>query len=210
MGEALIKPRKDIAVFSGLTDRQYRFVHEYFVHHNGVKAALAAGTKGPKNAAVMACKMLKNPKVRRAIQFLDKKALKDCLLSAEMIRNKIALVLTFKPYKYFRSGGNGGWYATEEQLDDLPDEVHELIIEIQRKTVETKGVTEVLFWIKFMSKDKSLELGARYTLTEKHINDNRHQTNWDDLHSSNGKNGEGVDHLIRKRIELVKKVATDE
>lgn len=207
--DVLIGPRKNIEIFRCLNDKQYRFVHEYHVHLNAKRAAMATGTKNAASAAVVGHKMLKIAKVRRAIRYLEEKVVAECMLTAELVRHKIALVLTFKPSRYFRNGGNGGWYATQEQMDNLPDEIAELITEIQQKTTTTKDSKNVLYWVKFMSKDKSLELSVRITHAEKHRDDERLQINWDDL-MSNSRNGLSRDDSIQKRIESVKKKGTTE
>jgi len=165
MGKTLAKPRKDPDVLLGLTDKEYRFVHEYPVHYDGTRAVIAA-KYSPKVAAVTACKMLKKTHIKNAIRYLERKYIEQCTLTALEVRERVALILRFQPARYFDVGGDGGWFTDREGLDRLPDWVHELVVEIQRKMV--KNGDEELFWVKFMSKDKALELACRYTLTEKH------------------------------------------
>ena len=49
-----------------LTDRQQKFVEEYLVDFNASRSALAAGY-AESGAHVEGCRLLKNPKVRKAI-----------------------------------------------------------------------------------------------------------------------------------------------
>lgn len=50
-----------------MTRRQERFIEEYLLDFNGAAAARRAGF-GEKSAASYACKMLKNPQIRKVLQ----------------------------------------------------------------------------------------------------------------------------------------------
>lgn len=157
---ALAAPRKDHSILHGLTDKEYRFVHEYVLDYNATRAAIAAGYS-ERSAQPTSSVMLKKTHVAAAIRHLERKVIARCIINAENVREKIGQILYFKPAKHFDEGGDGGWYTTKEGLQQLPDYVHELITEVQRKTTE-EG--QEFFWIKFMSKDAALQLAARYTL----------------------------------------------
>ena len=55
-----------MAKTNGLTDKQQRFTNEYPKDFNATQAAIRAGYS-PKGAGVMACRLLKNPRVSEEI-----------------------------------------------------------------------------------------------------------------------------------------------
>ena len=80
-----------------LTDRMLRFVNEYILDpSNATKAAIRAGYS-IDTAKVAASKLMRDPRIQRAISDSQKEGLKTCGISAARILQELALIAFAKP-----------------------------------------------------------------------------------------------------------------
>lgn len=110
-------------------------------------------------------KMLQRPRVRAIVEALMRQHEAECKLNASYVRQFIHDVLEFCPAMCFEPGRRAGsWRLRAEEVQKLPPAVQRLIVSVS-VVVDPQG-TE-WFDVKFVSKEKALELAARYTLIQK-------------------------------------------
>jgi hypothetical protein len=158
-----------------ITDKQRVWINEYLIDLNGARAARVAGFKHPDVAAAKLLNPAKFPLVAAEVQkALAQKELSS-LMTAEEVRRYIHTTLRFCPGDYFlpgRKGNQRGWLIEEEDYRRLPQEIRQLVEEMEARTqvVETPDgarVTKNYLWVRFVSKTVALGLAAKYSLTEK-------------------------------------------
>lgn len=96
MGSALVLRQKESGPLLDLTDKEYRFVHEYCVDYNGIRSVKASGYKAStdNSARVLACRMLKKKKIKDAIRFLERKTIKKLGIDREEVLLQLMYCLT--------------------------------------------------------------------------------------------------------------------
>lgn len=129
MGTALIKPKKDPAILRMLTDREYRFVFEYVIDLNGARAARDAGYS-IRSAPEMAAKMLKKPKIKKALQHLTKNVFRRNRVDADEALLQVFYAATRQVKNFFHDDGS------VRHPNDLPDSLQSIVdgIKIEETT----------------------------------------------------------------------------
>lgn len=128
-----------------MNERQTRFVEAYLIDPNGKKAAIAAGFS-PKGAEVTASKLLRNPKVRRALdEAIAARAERVEVKADDVLRELLRLARVDLGEAYDELGNL-------KSLQDMPADVRRAISGL-KTTTEGKGdearqVLEVKFWPK--------------------------------------------------------------
>jgi hypothetical protein len=143
---------------------------------NGARAARVAGFKHPDVAAAKLLNPDKYPLVAAEIKMALAQRELRALMTAEEVRRFIHTTLRFCPGDYFlpgRKGNQRGWLIEEEDYRRLPQEIKQLIEEMEARTqvFETPDGTKVtknVLWVRFVSKTAALGLAAKYSLTAKH------------------------------------------
>ena len=76
----------------GITqDRHRTFIYEYCVDYDGSRAARVAGYKGtPSQLSVRANKLLKQPKIRNAIKYIQEANLERCNVTREALIEELS------------------------------------------------------------------------------------------------------------------------
>lgn len=137
-----------------LTNRMEKFCSEYVVDLNQTDACKRAGYSD-HTAGTQACRLMKNPLIKKRIQELKLKAEKKSELSMEMVIAELGRIAFFDIRKCFDDNGNlkniqdidentaralGGIDATEERgrKGFVPDVTKKL------KAVDKKGALELL------------------------------------------------------------------
>lgn len=103
------------------TDRERMFVAEYCVDFNGTRAAIAAGY-AKRTAPVMACKLLKKPKIKQAIGNVQHNLIRKKGLEREEVLQKVAENLHRDLSQL--ADENGYFHGT---LDQIPKECYSWI-----------------------------------------------------------------------------------
>ena len=156
-----------------MTSMQHAFVTAYLelgaVPERGKKAAIQAGYS-PATASQQAGNLMSEKKyplvvaaIRKGLKEINDKA----ILSASQVLRYIHTVMTFKPVDWFLPGGDGGWLVSMEDFRVLPDEIRQIIEEVEFKTVTREDETTTMAWIRFVSKTTAMALAARHQLGEK-------------------------------------------
>ena len=104
-----------------LTERQERFVVEYATLGNGAQAALNAGYS-KKIAAVMSCRLLKNPLIKSLLKNIKKKDAKKAELTREHILKELARGLFRDPAGLENERG-----FVVSSIKDIPIELRTII-----------------------------------------------------------------------------------
>ena len=96
-GWARLEKAKPVSIkMAALDPRHQRFAREYLVDLNGTQAAIRAGYS-PNSAAEQACDLLKNPKIKAAIEEGQAKLQVKLEISAERVVQKLAEIATADP-----------------------------------------------------------------------------------------------------------------
>lgn len=137
-----------------LTERQYRFVHEYLVDLHGRDAAIRAGYSR-KGAAVAASKNLADERVRKAMReaMADREARTQ--ISQDRIIKELAAVAFSDPRPFFDECGN--LLPVKDLPDDLAAALSSMEIEQDRR-----GTMVRLAKVRRFDKTKCLELLMRH------------------------------------------------
>jgi len=145
----------------GLTPNQARFVAEYLIDLNGKQSAIRAGYS-EKTAESQASSLLRNPKVRAAVQAgMDKRA-KKLEISADRVLQEIAKMAFVDERKFFNDDGS---IKNVTELDDDTAaalqgfEVEKLYQHFAKGAAQETGTVSK---IKIADKTKSLELLGRH------------------------------------------------
>jgi hypothetical protein len=175
-----------------ITDKQRVWITEYLIDLNGTRAARVAGYQHPDVAAAKLLNPAKFPLVAAEVKkALAQKEL-SALMTADEVRRYIHTILKFCPGDYClpgRKGNQRGWLIEEGDYWRLPQDIRQLIEEVEERTqvVETRAgtkVTKKFLWVRFVSKTAALALAAKYAFTEKHSVVQVQGLNWDELFAS--------------------------
>ncbi len=92
----------------GLTRRQQLFVEEYLIDLNATRAYMAAGykVKSSKNAAILGCKLLKNPRVAEIIGYKMGERAERTRITADMVIQELGKIAFLDPRKFFNRDGS--------------------------------------------------------------------------------------------------------
>ncbi len=143
---------------SGLTPRQARFVQEYLIDLNATQAAIRAGYS-PRRADVQGHSLLRNRKVRDAIERRQKKIGKKLELTQERVIEEYMKLAFVNAKEVFTWGPNG---VELKSSDDLSDDIAAAVAEVSQTN---KGIR-----LKLHDKKGALDSLAKYLgmFVEKH------------------------------------------
>lgn len=176
---------KRVIPHASLTDMQMRFAEAYVRHGQKAKAAQEAGYSNPGPTATRLTNPDEYPLVCRYIADLREAQDKKSNLKPNDVLRYIHNVMTFNPLLFFEPGdGDGMWQISEERYKELPQEVAQLIEELQVRTVRLgKGdnAKEMkVYKVRLVSKTVAMTLAAKHQLTET-SEVIHHHVNWDEL-----------------------------
>lgn len=90
---------------TGPRQRRTRFIKEFLLDHNATRAAKAAGYSA-KTAESQGSRLLRNAKVKRAIDEADEKLNAKLDISVERVATEYARLAFFDPRKFFNDDGS--------------------------------------------------------------------------------------------------------
>jgi len=195
---SLSKPRKDPYCLRVLNDRQRRYVHQVMARGftNKKEAAIAAGYS-KKTAAQIACKLDKNPKIRKALQYFSDREEKKCEKSLEDLKETLWENVYYEAGEFFDFETKVLLHPTE-----LPKEIQRLIDGMEIEITKNEITGEEKHKIK-------LKMSTRTAAKEQLIKIN----GWANEHGEDGKELKkldwdaglgGPDDKIEDEIEGVK------
>jgi phage terminase small subunit len=176
---------------SDLSDKQRLLADAYLA--NGCNATKAAKEAGYKNPGIMGPRILQKPAVKKYLQAQGNKLITEKELRAEDIIRQLTRILTFNVMKAFKSGGGGGFMeVTEEQYDIIAEAIGDCVTEVKTvvkgKEIITKDgdliqEKETKFLLKLMSKERAIEIMAKYfgLLIDKVDTQQTVNINWNDM-----------------------------
>lgn len=140
----------------GLSDKQAIFVLEYIVDMNGARAAKEAGYAKPDSQA---SKLLKLPKVKKALSLLLKPKLEEVELTTENILRQLSRFLFRDISDFIDSDG-----FLIQDLSQLPEGLRQCVegFEVHDEYNGDGELTGQRTKVKFVSKARSIELAMRY------------------------------------------------
>lgn len=89
----------------GPRQRRTRFIKEYLVEHNATKSAIAAGYS-EKTAGAAGARLLKDVKVREAIEAENDKVNQKLEINVERVKKELARLAFYDPRKFFKDDGS--------------------------------------------------------------------------------------------------------
>ena len=197
MGGVIDKVRLRGTALSKLTDKRRVFVLEYLA--NGMCGTSAAKVAGYAAPAVAASKLLKNKQVSSAIVKLGTKLFDKKEFTAEKVVEQIQTVLQFNLMKHVRASKGGYLVVGEETYNELAEIIGHCITEIEvSETVTKDGDLIREFRLKMMSKDKAIDLAARYfgLFNDSPITQNIVNINWDEMYIRPTKRVDELEQII--------------
>ena len=118
-----------------LTPKQLRFVEEHLIDFNGTQAAIRAGYSR-KSAAVQASKLLRDPKVRAAIEKRRAEITERVGVETEDIVRELARIGFADMAKFVRFEGGGAVVDLSMATEEETRLIHEITTEVY---IEGKG-----------------------------------------------------------------------
>lgn len=137
--------------------------------------------------------LMANPQTEREMQVALARVEDSTRLKAEYVREFLYQILEFCPGDYFQPDGSGHWTIDEAKYQAIPQSVRRFITDFQ---LRPGG----LIAVKFVSKEKALELAARFTLIQKTEMKLENQVPWYELAT---KAVVPVEDELNKRIAAV-------
>lgn len=171
-------------VSTNLTDKQLKFVHEYCSDMDRIRALREAGYTGTNKAlGVRAAKLLKDPKIQKAIAEVGQPILERANLATERILHQLENFLFMDPADLFDEQG-----YLQCDLKELPPAVRQCIVSFEVDEQYDKETGELLskrIKVKTADKVKALEMAMKY----KKLFEEKKETNvninfWDKLYES--------------------------
>lgn len=137
----------------GLTDKQRKFVAEYVIDYNGSRAARAAGYK---NAAIMASRLLKDPKISRAIGNIQRKNLENAILSKDEIIKELSVIAMRDPIEMCDENG----MIRTDDLRQIPAHIRRSIdgIKVKQSVDPETGEVYQEFELKLVGKATAIRM----------------------------------------------------
>lgn len=140
-----------------LTDKQIAFATAYATYFDVTRAAIDAGYS-PKSARSQGSQLLNNPNVKKLVEKkLDKYGHSHAVLKKRVL-NQLVNAAFFDPIEIMKHLGN--YEISSDEFENLPREVRQVISEVIKST-DKKG-DEVYYKVKFVNKEKALEMLARH------------------------------------------------
>lgn len=99
-----------------LSPMQFRFVEEYIRDSSSAKKAAIRAGYSLDTSSQIASRLLKDPKIQKAIKEAQNKGMKTCGITAEMVIQELALIAFAKPGDLVRVNSEG---EAEVDLNDL-------------------------------------------------------------------------------------------
>jgi phage terminase small subunit len=205
-----VELKKQGASVKRFNDRQLRFMFEYMVSGKGTEAAIAAGYS-KKCAHVMACRLLKDPKVQAFIGKAQRERCEKLELSAEEVLKQLYFAATRDGKQLFNSKGvlvlNHRVVDGEVEgstIHDLPEQITACVDGVKQRVKRyTKDdgtrVEEVETELKLVGKGGAIDMALKqmgmYAPTE--ITGQLRPLDWDSLIVR----GQVVDAVEQRLIE---------
>lgn len=104
--------------------------------------------------------LMTHPETEREFANALVKVEEESQLKAKYVRDFIYQLLEFCPGEYFNPGPDGHWIVGEQEYKQIPQSVRRFITEFR---LLPGGMISV----RFVSKEKALELAAKFTLIQK-------------------------------------------
>ena len=157
------KEKKELSAFDSLAPKHQLFVKQYIIHNGKGGPAYREVYKGVKDiyvASANANRLMRNPKIRQAVDDEYSKIFKD--KDSEIERSKT--------YQLIHSIGNTniadvidleGGTLTVKDISEIPIEAREAIESIKSREKEGKYGVERVLEVKMHDKIKALELRAK-------------------------------------------------
>ncbi len=148
--------------------RYERFAREYVIHHNGKRAAIAAGYSA-KTAEVQASRLLRQAKVKALVDQFEREAAARLEITKDKIERELARIGFADPRRFFDDEGR---LLSPHELG--PDEAAALSSVEVFEEYEGRGEDRVLAGytkkVKFWDKKGALEtLGAKFGIGVKKV-----------------------------------------
>ena len=162
MATTLIEPKKRGVKPGTLNWQMEEFCNNLLTDpkHDGQAAAEKAGYANPGQAAA---KLLKNPQVRARLGKEKHLRQERMRKTADEVLEYLEIAAFFNPLKYFSPGGRGGgWLIKEKDLKELPDEIGQLITDVEIQEIETAKGSMRLCKVRFVNKNLMIELLAKH------------------------------------------------
>jgi len=177
----------------GLNDKRRAFVSEYTIHYDSVKAARKVGYKNPRT---MGPRLIKIPKVARAIGRIQQRNIKQCILTREDILEELS---NFSMSNIVELLDPKSDTFRVRDLRKLPENLQRCIQTFKAKYTADEEGNEVLEYIDCKLVDK---LGSIRSLME-HLgmfapqeHKVQHSLDWDSLYK--GEEPDGLDVIEGK------------
>ena len=136
-------------------EAERRYVAEYCVSLSTEAAAAASGLREDT--------INRNGSVAQSIEDTLAVREQNSELRAEYVREFVLDILELCPTDYFIYAPDGGWMIDPEDFKKLPHKVKRLVEGVELRTY--RG--QVIFTVRFLSKQMALALAARLTMTER-------------------------------------------
>lgn len=134
-----------------LTTKQAAFVAEYLKDMNGTQAAIRAGY-APSAAGQQACVLLKNPKVKAAVQAAKAQRSERTAITADRVLEELARLAFADPSKCYDDAGN------LLPVPKMPPEARASLSGVDVEEGESSSTRKVKRW----DKVKALELLGKH------------------------------------------------
>lgn len=141
--------------------RRTRFIKEYLIDKNATRAAIAAGY-GKKGAAVAANRLLKDVKIRRAIESANAKINAKLDITVERVKLELARLAFFDPLEFWNEDG------TAKPLHEISEDARRAIAGLEvAELFEGSGNERALAG--YIKKFKLSDKGANLERLGKHL-----------------------------------------
>lgn len=156
-----------------LTAIQQRWVEEYCVDFNDLRASRAVGFRRPMMPHFSQPQFAM---LLAAVQMRLMVLAERSVLNGDYVREYIKTVLEFSPIDFFQPAPEGGWMIAEDQFQHIPHTVKRLVESIEYRKIRGQDFLAITF----ISKTAALAMAAKYTLTQ-NINATVSQVPWEEM-----------------------------
>jgi phage terminase small subunit len=142
-----------------LTPKEKIFVEEYVIHHSGAKASRAAGYKGDHSTT--SSEILRRPRVKRAIWFLERKLCEARRLKADTVVEQLYFCLARTVLDYVDEKGK---LLPVSQLSRAAAAAVDGVDQVERSWVDSEGNEhhEVTTRLKLVPKAAAIDMAMKF------------------------------------------------
>jgi phage terminase small subunit len=141
--------------------RRTRFIKEYLIDKNATRAAIAAGY-GEKGASVAATRLLKDVKIRAAIESANKRINDKLDITVERVKLELARLAFFDPLEFWNADG------TAKPLHEISEDARRAISGLEVAELFA-GAGEERNLAGYIKKFKLADKGANLERLGKHL-----------------------------------------